>query len=345
MQNMFSKATKMQSKLKLALVGVSGSGKTWTALKIATEIAAKESGRIALIDTEGGAASKYASDFDFDVCDVSGDYNPKKYIAALNNAVFNDYAVLVIDSVSHAWSGKGGTLEIVDKSTKGNNSWSGWATGRPVQNSLVDAILGAQIHLIVTMRAKTAWETQINSKGKPVPVKIGTAPVQSADFEYEFDVVGYMNQEHAINISKSRCSDLDGLDEVLDADWLAKTLHSWVSDGDAPALPARDTWMNEQYVRDMLSEFSMINSEFPVYLEAVGVDPKTGTFGDSTLMPGAFRAAIVATHETLQRGEMPDPDAKSEFIDEIEDDIDPQQETFIQPENEYGTTSITPPTK
>ena len=93
---MFHKATKTKSKLRLALFGPSGAGKTFTALQIATGIG----GSIALIDTEYGSASKYADRFEFDTAEA---HNPSidTLIEIISGA--GDYSVLVIDSLTHPW--------------------------------------------------------------------------------------------------------------------------------------------------------------------------------------------------------------------------------------------------
>ena len=96
----FKKATKSQAKLRMAITGPSGSGKTYSALSIAAPL-----GHAAVIDTECGSASKYADLFDFDVLELS-EYHPRNYIEAIKAACAAGYDVLIIDSLSHAWSGQ-----------------------------------------------------------------------------------------------------------------------------------------------------------------------------------------------------------------------------------------------
>ena len=122
--SLFQKATKTQSKLRLALYGVSGSGKTYSALSIASGLG----GRIAVIDTERGSASKYASRFDFDVLDMQPPFSPAAYVNAIKAAEGEGYDILIIDSLTHAWSGTGGALEMVDNAAKRNagNTYYAW---------------------------------------------------------------------------------------------------------------------------------------------------------------------------------------------------------------------------
>src|SRR5690606_13664649 len=97
----FRKATKQQSRLRMALIGPSGSGKTYTALRIGSHLG----DRIAVIDTERGSASKYADKFEFDVMELDS-FHPQKYIDGIKAAEAEGYDVLIIDSLSHAWMGK-----------------------------------------------------------------------------------------------------------------------------------------------------------------------------------------------------------------------------------------------
>jgi hypothetical protein len=226
----FKVATKEKSRLRLAIDGPSGSGKTFTALAVATAMAGPK-GRVAVLDSERGSASKYADRFRFIVDDMEN-HHPETYIAGIRAAADLGVEVLVIDSLSHAWMGKDGALEQVDKAaarSQSGNSFAAWREVTPMHNKLVDAILQAPMHVIVTMRSKTEYVLETNDKGKQVPRKIGLAPVQRDGLEYEFDVVGDMNLKNQMVVSKTRCSFLAGA--ILDkpgAD-LAKVLVDWLN--------------------------------------------------------------------------------------------------------------------
>lgn len=231
----FQKATKKKAKLRLALIGPSGSGKTFSALAIATGLGEK----IALIDTEHGSASKYSDRFNFDVLELTS-FAPERYIEGIKDAAQAGYDVLIIDSLSHAWAGKDGILEFVDKRAKASdtgNSFGAWRDATPKHNALVEAILAAPMDLIVTVRSKTEYVLEKNDKGKTVPRKVGLQPVQRDGLEYEFDVVGDMKIEgNDLVVSKSRCSALTG--EVISQPGkaLGQKLRAWLSEGvDAPA--------------------------------------------------------------------------------------------------------------
>lgn len=235
----FKKATKEQSKLRLALIGPAGSGKTYSSLRIASGLVG-ENGKIAVIDTERGSASKYAHKFNFDVLELE-DFSVENYISAIHAAQDAGYDCLIIDSLSHAWSGKGGLLEFVDTVTarsRSHNAFSeGWRAATPKHNDFVDTMLNTRLHLIVTMRSKTEWIVEKDNQGKSVPRKIGLQPIQRNGLEYEFDVVGDIDLDNRYIISKTRCEDLNG--KVIDkpGEALAETLRAWLSDGTVPQPP------------------------------------------------------------------------------------------------------------
>lgn len=223
----FKKAVKHDAKLRLALCGPSGSGKTYSALALATALGNK----IAYIDTEHGSASKYADLFEFDVHEPE-QYDPRVLIEQIQDAVNDGYKVIVIDSLSHYWMGKGGELEQVDaaaKRTQGN-SFAAWKHVTPIHNKLVDTIITARIHVIVTLRTKTEWVIEKDEKtGKSAPRKIGLTPIMRDGIEYEFDVCGDLDQDNSLTISKSRCPKLAGQVIQRPGKDMAATLTEWLA--------------------------------------------------------------------------------------------------------------------
>jgi nucleoside-triphosphatase THEP1 len=243
----FKKATKSAAKLRLGLVGPAGSGKTMTALRVAHGLG----GRVAVIDTERGSASLYSGErgLDFDVLELDS-YEAEHFIGAIRQAEQAGYDVLIIDSLSHAWAGKGGILEFVDQAAKrsGGGSFSGWRDATPRHNQLVDAILGAKLHVICTLRSKVEHVIeQVN--GRTQVRKVGLQPVQRDGLEYEFTVVGDVTQDHELIITKTRAAWLkdkiireagEELGEQLAA-WLSDGLPSPVASGQTPARTADAT--------------------------------------------------------------------------------------------------------
>jgi hypothetical protein len=233
----FKKATKSAAKLRLGLIGPAGSGKTMTALRIAAGLG----GPVAVIDTERGSASLYAGErgLDFDVIELDT-YGVERFIDAIKAAADGGYATLVIDSLSHAWSGKGGILEFVDnagKRNQGGGNFGAWRDATPRHNSLVDAILGAPLHVICTLRSKVEYVVE-NVGGRNQVRKVGLQPVQRDGLEYEFTVVGDVTQDHDLVVTKTRAAFLkDAVIREAGED-LGKQLAAWLSDGTTPARPA-----------------------------------------------------------------------------------------------------------
>lgn len=226
----FKKATKSQSKLRLAISGPSGSGKTYTALAVGKHLGKN----IAVIDTERGSASKYAGDVaDFDVDELT-DFSVQQYMRSMDEAARNGADVLIIDSMTHAWSGKGGILEEVDKR---GGKFEAWKHASPLHAKFIDAILSYPGHVIVTMRSKMDYlisQTERGGKRETKIEKVGLAPVQRDDVSYEFDVWLEMNERHHANVSKTRCRAIDGAVIEYPGQQLADTLKAWLTDG-APA--------------------------------------------------------------------------------------------------------------
>jgi len=211
---MFKQAVKSQSKLRMTIDGPAGSGKTYTALRFAHVIAQRVNGKIAVVDTERGSASKYVGEspdgypWQFDVLELTT-FSPEKYTDSVLAAGRAGYAVLVVDSLSHAWEGVGGALEIKDRvsGASNENSYTAWRHVTPLHNRMIDTILQSPLHVITTMRSRTEYVPETGPNGKITNIRrVGLAPVQRPGMEYEFDLVCDMDWSHIMTVGKSRCS-------------------------------------------------------------------------------------------------------------------------------------------
>lgn len=232
----FTKATRKRARARIALDGPSGSGKTYTALIAATALA--DGGRIAVVDTERGSASLYSDQFEFDVLELAT-FSPQLYIEAIEAAEKAGYSVIIVDSLSHAWEGEGGALEMVDNAaarSQSKNTYFAWRDVTPLQRKLVDAMLQSSCHIIATMRSKTEYVLE-DRNGKQVPRKVGMAPIQRAGMEYEFTLVGDMDLDHRIVISKSRCAAMADKVELKPGPAFWSTFKHWLGEGDNGAAP------------------------------------------------------------------------------------------------------------
>ncbi len=240
---MFRKAERQQAKLRLALCGPSGSGKTYSALLIAQGLV--PGGKIALIDTERGSGELYAHLTDYDVAVLDPPFTPNRYIELIHLSEKAKYDLLIIDSLSHAWTGEGGILDLHDKATSANrsgNSFAAWREVTPKHNALVDALLGSSLHLIVTMRTKTAYD-MVDDNGKKKPIKIGLAPVQREGLEYEFTTVFDLAVEsHVATASKDRTRLFDG-EHFAPSVKTGELLREWLMTGKDPTEESRKQLM------------------------------------------------------------------------------------------------------
>ena len=226
----FKKATKAAAKLRCAIFGPSGAGKTMTSLRVATGLG----GSVAVIDTERGSASKYSDRFAFDALELQ-DQSVQGYVDAIKLAGSEGYAVLVIDSLSHGWQSLMDEVDKLAKTKFKGNTWSAWSEGTPQQRKLVKAILDFPGHVIATMRSKTEWTTVDDGRGKKVPQRIGLAPEQGKGVEYEFDILVEISTDHIANVIKDRTGKFQ--DKLIDKpdEQFGRDLAAWLADGTTPA--------------------------------------------------------------------------------------------------------------
>ena len=236
----FRKAQRSKARLRLGLCGPAGSGKTWSALTLATGIG----GRIALIDTENHSGELYANQFDYDILTIEAPFTPEKYVAAIKAAEEAGFNTIITDSLSHAWSGEGGLLDIQGKiADKERNSYTAWRQVTPRHNLLIESMLQSKCHIIATMRSKVEYvlteETSKSGNKVMVPKKVGMAPVQREGMDYEFTVVLDIDSDHDAKASKDRTSIfLDPLPFRITVE-TGKKLADWLNEGkEAPKVEA-----------------------------------------------------------------------------------------------------------
>lgn len=228
--SLFNRAERKKAFLKIAITGVSGSGKTYSALQLAQGLG----GKIAMIDTENGSGELYSSLCDYDVAPMSAPFSPEKYIEYIHEAEQAGYSVLIIDSLSHAWAGEGGLLEFVDKkaaASRSGNSFTAWKDATPKQNRLIDAILQSKMDIIVCMRSKQAYEIIENDRGKKMPTKMGLAPIQRDGLEYEFTIMFDIGIErHMATATKDRTGMFKDWSDVISPQ-VGEMIRTWSNGG------------------------------------------------------------------------------------------------------------------
>ncbi|GAB7057390.1 hypothetical protein JCM16163A_41390 [Paenibacillus sp. YK5] len=223
------KAERKKAKLRLGISAPSGAGKTYGSLLIAYGITGDWE-KIGMIDTENGSGDLYAHLGEYLVLPLEAPYTPDRYVKAIKAFEESGVEVIIIDSLTHAWSGVGGALEIVDTMMAGQkNKFTAWREVTPKHNALVEAMLQSKCHIIATMRAKTEYVLE-EENGKKVPKKIGLAPIQRDGMEYEFTVMFDISHQHIASASKDRTGLFDGQYFKADTD-TGKILLEWLETG------------------------------------------------------------------------------------------------------------------
>jgi hypothetical protein len=265
------KGQRKQLRLRLMIDGPAKSGKTTTALRFAYALA--PTGRVLVIEAgERGAAEKYYGDefdgrrWEFDICQLDS-YSPEAYTEAVLEAGRQGYEALVIDSLSHEWTGRGGALEIADK---GSGPFGGWKTATPLHDAMFEAILESPCHVVATVRSKMDYVLQPNDRGKLEPVKVGVAPIQRDTAPYEFDVILSMDNTHVGTVTGSRCRAIDGASALKPGADFLKPVIVWLETGvqiDPPKPSPRITDQQVERVNELLQELrwtlDRIAKDFP----------------------------------------------------------------------------------
>jgi hypothetical protein len=231
------KAVRERVWLKIAAMGPAGAGKTYGTIGLAKGLA--PTGKVLLVDTENSSASYYADKWDFDVVDMHAPFTSQKYMEVLQEAVRLGYEVIVIDSMSHEWAASGGVLDKkADFDRQKGERWGNWQDAKKPHALFKEEWLQAPIHVIATMRSKMEYVLETNEKGKQVPRKVGLAPIQDGDSEYEFGVAFEIDRDsHLATAAKDRTGLFDGRSFPLN-ETIGQELAAWLSSGAPMSSPA-----------------------------------------------------------------------------------------------------------
>jgi hypothetical protein len=237
------KASRKQVKLRLGLAGPSGSGKTASALLLAYGITGDWE-KIALIDSENESASLYSNITlpngetigEFNTIAISAPFSPEKYMESIKLCEGAGIEVIIIDSITQEWSGKGGCLdmhEAVTRKMKVPNSFTAWAEITPKHQGFIDSILQSPCHVITTVRSKTEY-VMAERNGKQVPQKMGMAAITRDGFEYELSVSLDIDTEHKATASKDRTGLFMDKGSFIITPETGKQILQWCSTGEDP---------------------------------------------------------------------------------------------------------------
>ena len=261
--SMFKKSTAVREnvKLKIGMAGPSGSGKTYSALQLAYGITGDWT-KIAVADTENSSALYYASlgpwqHIPFDPDNVKDGYHPNNW-RTLIAFVEQDPAieVLILDSISHEWEGKGGCLHIHEQL---GGKYQNWATVTPLHAGFIDALRLSRLHIIGTMRSKQDYAME-QENGKTKVTKLGLKSVQREGTDYEMGIVFDVSMNHHAKAGKDRTGLFAKRGEFQITPDIGKELVAWASSGvDAPKPGAKTAGVytgapdQQKIIRDILA--------------------------------------------------------------------------------------------
>lgn len=192
------KAKKSRAKIKMALQGSSGSGKSLGALLVSKGLTNNNLSKVAVVCSENGSANLYDSLGPYNVVTLQPPYTPEKFISAIDLCLKESMEVIILDSISVVWE------ELLNYHSKlAGNSFTNWNKVSPRQNLFINKILQADAHIIATMRTKQDYV--LNQKdGKYIPEKVGLKAIQRNDVDYEFTLVFDIDNKHNSHASKDR---------------------------------------------------------------------------------------------------------------------------------------------
>ena len=230
------KAKREKIYVKIALMAPSGGGKTYGSLRLATGMAEelkKQTGKdskILLANTEQKRGYYYANEFDYDIIDIEAPHNPEKYVELIELATSEGYDILIIDSSSHEWEGKGGCLELHQQA---GGTYQAWGKVTPRHNKFISAIADSPIHIIATMRGKDQYEVNKDDRGKTSVQKLGVGAKQRDGFEYEFTCTFLIDQKtNCAEVQKDNTHIFENEGSVLLTEKHGEKIIKWANSGE-----------------------------------------------------------------------------------------------------------------
>ncbi len=237
--------------LRMALSAPPGGERTCTALRIAFGVlgvdlsklehkagAEDAPAQVLVIDTDHRSASKFASEFPpFDVIELDS-FAPEAFIEALNLAESEGYRLVIADTLTHEWNGRGGVLDIVDTIAAVHNGGSaaGWKVASARHEALLTRIDTLQAHFIGCFRAKQQIAVDRDATGQLKITRLVTTMIAREGTEAEFDVAADVQPEgNTLAITTSRYSRLTGMVFPRGGGDLARILAEWLATGEASA--------------------------------------------------------------------------------------------------------------
>jgi hypothetical protein len=222
------KATRKKAKIRLGLSAVSGGGKTYSAILIAKGLCGDLS-KVAIIDTENNSADLYAHLGEYNVLPLLAPYTPERYTEAIKACEKAGMEVIIIDSITHEWDGKGGCLQIQESL---GGKYQDWAKVTPRHQAFIDSILQSSAHIITTVRRKQDYEMSKDSNGKIKVEKAGLKEVTREGFEYELTANLELDTRHNAVASKDRTGLFMGKPSFVPSEETGELILAWCEQGE-----------------------------------------------------------------------------------------------------------------
>lgn len=257
------KAERRKAKIRLGLSAVSGGGKTYSALLVAFGLCGDWS-KIGVIDTENNSADLYSHLGDYNVIELRPPFAPERYIDAIKACEDAGMDVIVIDSITHEWDGKGGCLEIQESL---GGKYQDWAKVTPRHQAFIDAILQSKCHVITTVRRKQDYEMSKDSNGKVKVEKTGLKEVTREGFEYELTANLELDIRHNATASKDRTGLFMGKPAFQPSVQTGELIREWCEQG-----LSIDDEVQDAIVKlgkcDTVDELTLLKETLPAHVTA-----------------------------------------------------------------------------
>lgn len=249
------KAARKQVKIKIGLQGPSGAGKTYSALLLAFGLV-EDWSKIAVIDCENTSSALYSHLGSFNVLSLSEPYSPERFIEAIEICENAGMKVIIIDTISSEWSGKGGILEI-HSNAPGQNSYFNWAAVSPRHSAFIQKMLQSPTHIIATIRSKQDYALS-ESQGKIKPIKVGLKGIARDDFDYELTVVLNIDIKHNATASKDRSGLFMDKPPFIITEKTGKRIKKWCEAGES-----LDEIINRIQHIDSVDKLNVFYNQYP----------------------------------------------------------------------------------
>lgn len=277
------KAERSKAKLRVGISAPSGAGKTYSALLLASGIAPWE--KIIVIDSENNSSEYYSHLGPFSVRELKAPFSPEAYISAIQECEEAGFEVIIIDSATHEWDGKGGVLQLNEKlalSKFKGNTWAAWSEMTPRHQNFLYAMTQSKAHIITTARDKV--ETVMDEKTKKV-TKVGMKEIQREGFEYEFTLFFNLEREtHTAMASKDRTNLFEGQDPFIITKETGEMLKTWANSGKEPEVPQTVNEVQITTIRELLGKLKKDEQKMCAFYKIEKLEDLDKTAGGDLIM-------------------------------------------------------------